>query len=212
MSTTLTRSAFVVLAAVTLQVGVASAQVLSFTENLEFDRPEAWAMKYFTSLSLLTEFGAPADLPPAGVELGFEGGWVPTLSPAERQVGFEGTKVEDLNRTSVIGRLRVAVGLPRHYRITFGYTPPVRLSGVKPNLFSISVGKVIRAQRTWGLGIRLSGQVGYTEGDLTCTALQSGRSGLGAWLGMVVATAAKLAVVFLMIGLVIFKLSRAQVA
>ena len=64
----------------------------------------------------------------------------------------------------------MAVGLPRHYRITFGYTPPVRLSGVRPNLFSISIGKVIRAQRTWGLGIRLSGQVGYTEGDLTCTA------------------------------------------
>ena len=33
---------------------------------------------------------------------------------------------------------------------------------------------------------------------------QSGRAGLGAWLGMVVATAVKLALVFLMIGIFAF--------
>jgi uncharacterized protein YqgC (DUF456 family) len=31
--------------------------------------------------------------------------------------------------------------------------------------------------------------------------MQSGRAGVGAWLGMVVATAAKLAIAFLMIGI-----------
>ncbi len=33
------------------------------------------------------------------------------------------------------------------------------------------------------------------------STVRSGRAGLGAWLGMVVATAAKLALVFLMIGI-----------
>ena len=63
-------------------------------------------------------------------------------------------------------------------------------------------------------GIVLGPFIGAVLGELSggSDLLQSGRSGLGAWLGMVVATAAKLAVVFLMIGLVIFKLGRAQLA
>lgn len=40
----------------------------------------------------------------------------------------------------------------------------------------------------------------------------AGLAGTGAWLGMVVATAAKLAIAFLMIGMVIFKLSLTQLA
>ncbi len=57
-------------------------------------------------------------------------------------------------------------------------------------------------------GIVLGPFIGAVLGELSVGGdlLQSGRSGLGAWLGMVVATAAKLAIAFLMIGLVIFKL------
>ena len=54
--------------------------------------------------------------------------------------------------------------------------------------------------------------IGAVLGELSVGSdlLKSGRSGLGAWLGMVVATAAKLVITFLMIGLVIFKLGFAQ--
>jgi hypothetical protein len=34
--------------------GTASAQVIDDVEELAWDRPEAWAMKYFSSVSLLT--------------------------------------------------------------------------------------------------------------------------------------------------------------
>jgi hypothetical protein len=63
-------------------------------------------------------------------------------------------------------------------------------------------------------GIVLGPFIGAVLGELSVGSdlLQSGRSGLGAWLGMVVATAAKLAITFLMIGIVIFKLGFAQVA
>jgi uncharacterized protein YqgC (DUF456 family) len=63
-------------------------------------------------------------------------------------------------------------------------------------------------------GIVLGPFIGAVLGELSVGSdlLQSGRSGLGAWLGMVVATAAKLAIAFLMIGIVIFKLGFAQVA
>ena len=63
-------------------------------------------------------------------------------------------------------------------------------------------------------GIILGPFIGAVLGELSggSDLRQSGRSGVGAWLGMVVATAAKLGIAFLMIGLVIFKLSFAQIA
>ena len=61
-------------------------------------------------------------------------------------------------------------------------------------------------------GIILGPFIGAVLGELSGgnDLLQSGKSGLGAWLGMVVATAAKLAIAFLMIGLVILKLGFSQ--
>jgi len=58
-------------------------------------------------------------------------------------------------------------------------------------------------------GILLGPFIGAVIGELSggSDILSSGRAGVGAWLGMVVATAAKLAIAFLMIGLVIFRLS-----
>lgn len=54
------------------------------------------------------------------------------------------------------------------------------------------------------LGPFLGAVLGELSGGRNMT--QSGRAGLGAWLGMIVATAAKLAIAFLMIGIVIFQL------
>ena len=75
----------------------APAQVLlAGTDNLDFDRPEAWAMKYFASLNLLTGFGPPQDLSPGSVVVGFEVDSVPSLDETQRRVGFNGTKNEDM--------------------------------------------------------------------------------------------------------------------
>ena len=56
-------------------------------------------------------------------------------------------------------------------------------------------------------GILLGPFIGAVIGELSGGGdlLQSGRAGVGAWVGMVVATAAKLAIAFLMIGLVVFR-------
>jgi uncharacterized protein YqgC (DUF456 family) len=63
-------------------------------------------------------------------------------------------------------------------------------------------------------GIILGPFIGAVIGELSggSDLLQSSRSGVGAWLGMVLATAAKLGIAFLMIGLVILKLSFVQIA
>src|SRR5262245_10005772 len=85
--------------------------VIDVTETLAFDRPESWGMKYYTSLALLTSVGAPERRAPGEIVLGFEGSSVPQLSEEDRRIGFSGTKVEDVNKTSVFGRVRGSVGL-----------------------------------------------------------------------------------------------------
>jgi hypothetical protein len=145
-----------------------SAQtLLDGEEDLDFDRPEAWAMKYFGSLVVMTGFGAQ-ELGAGEWEVALEGGWVPTLSDQERRVGFIGDKEEDLNRTSVFGRLRASVGLPARFTLSAGYVPPVELDGVTPNLVSLALSHPVLERRTFRLDARVSAQGGTFEGDFTC--------------------------------------------
>ena len=138
--------------------------------KIDFDRPESWAMKYFTSVSLLTGIGVPGAVGEGSIALGLEGGFIPTLSRAQRTVGFNGTKVEDLNKTSVFGRVRVTMGLTGDAELTLAYVPPVELNGTKPNLFGLAVGVPFHRSRDYRLGFRVYGQMGSISGDFTCDA------------------------------------------
>ena len=147
---------------------VAAQSVIDFREDLDFDRPEAWAMKYFSSATQLSGLGIPERLPAGAVEVGLEAGWIPSLSEQERRVGFYGTKVEDLNKTPVFARPRLTVGLPAAFSITLAYVPPVEVGGAKPNLVSLAIGRPLLESGPWRLGFRLYGQGGDIEADITC--------------------------------------------
>jgi len=54
--------------------------LIEATEELEFDEPESWAMKYYASLALLTGMGVPEAMGAGKIDLGVEGGVVPQLS------------------------------------------------------------------------------------------------------------------------------------
>ena len=147
-----------------------SAQPLLETrDELSFNRPESWAMKYFASLTLPTGFGAPRADDPGSVELLLEGGSVPSLSEAERRVGFNGTKVEDINRTSVVGRLGATFALPAAFSLGVSWMPPLELDGVEANLLGLSLGRPVWDRDPWRVGLRLLGQAGTIEGDITCS-------------------------------------------
>lgn len=163
------RGATLAALAVLLTAGALPAQTLiAPEEDLDFDRPEAWAMKWFGSLIVMTGLGGPPELPPGGWELAFEGGWIPQLSEEERRVGFIGTKEEDLNRSSVFGRLRLSAGLPGRFVLTAGYVPPVELDGATPHLLALSLGRPLVERRSFRLDARLTAQRGTFEGDFTC--------------------------------------------
>ena len=141
--------------------------VLRDHEDLDFDRPEAWAMAWFAAVAFPTALSAEL-LPPGAVELSLEGGYVPTLSEEQRTVGFLGEKPEDLNRTSVFGRPRVTIGLPADLTATVSWAPPVDIGGVEPDVVSFALaGKFWQGEHA-RVGARLFGQRGTLRGDLTC--------------------------------------------
>lgn len=168
------RNRFVVLVSLVLlplsSPAVRGQGVIDATEELEFDRPEAWAMKYFASLSLLTGMGVPERMGGGGFTLGFEGGLVPQLSEEQRFLGFNGTKQEDVNKTRFFGRLRAAIGLSDNYTLDVGYTPPLEVGGATPHLLAVGVGRPFDLSESWRLGLRAYGQYGTIDGDITCSA------------------------------------------
>jgi len=145
-----------------------AAGTLDVTERISFNRPEAWAMKYFTSVSLLTSLGTPRPSDWGTLNLGLEAGWIPSLSAAERTVGFNGVKEEDLNKLPAFGRVRLAAGLPLRLSLTLAYVPPIPINGVTSNVFSFSLGRPFSPLPHLTLGVSANGQVGSVKGDFVC--------------------------------------------
>ena len=144
------------------------------TETIDFDRPEAWALKYFASVTLLTSLGPPRPRAPGTVELALELVWIPSLSEDQRRVGFYGTKVEDLNRSPVLVRPRLLIGLPADISLELSWVPPVEVEGVRSNLLSAAIERPFLSTGAWVFGLRAYGQIGESEGDFTCPEHEAG--------------------------------------
>jgi len=146
--------------------------VVAETERLDFERPESWGMKFYTSLALPTGLGGPHRLEAGQVELGLEGGYVPQLSDAERRIGFDGTKLEDVNKTSLFGRIRGSVGLGSGVALELAYTPPIERGGARPHILALALARPVRVSDAWRLGVRGYGQLGTIRADVTCSAAE----------------------------------------
>lgn len=155
---------------------IASAQTVHRgNEQLDPDRPEAWAMHYFTATSFMTGFGQTPTLPPGQWVAAVELGHIPSLSDQQQQVGFSGSKSEDLNKSPVIGRLRGLLGLPGGWVAELGYTPPVEIGGARPRaLVAAAIGRLLLERGDFSLSARLFGQHGSVSGDITCPAELAG--------------------------------------
>ena len=149
--------------------GPASAQeIIAFNEHLDSHRPEAWAMNYFTSITLFSGLSVPRSRELGSIEIAAEAGWIPFLSKGERTVGFNGTKEEDLNHSPVFARPRVTIGLPWRAALTLSYVPPLRIAGLKPHLFAFALERPLYERDPITVGLRFYGQVGKVKGPITC--------------------------------------------
>jgi hypothetical protein len=158
----------------------ASAQfVVQDTEYLREERPEAWAMHYFTASSLMTGFGPVPALAPGHWQAAVELGEVPHLDATQRVVGFNGTKAEDLNKSPVVGRLRGWIGLPGGFVAELGWTPPVTFDGARPrDLFAAAVGRRVVDAHGYTVSLRAFGQHGAVTGGRDLPGRSGGRAGL----------------------------------
>jgi hypothetical protein len=138
-------------------------------EQVDFDRPEAWGMKFAAAVTDFAAVEAPRPLEAGAVELGFEAASVPSLSADERRIGFVGTKEEDLDRTPVYGRLRVEIGLGHQLALELGVVPPIELDGLTPRLLAVALARPLLDRGRLRLGLRLGGQFGSFRGDITCS-------------------------------------------
>lgn len=145
-----------------------ATSVLRTSERLPSDRPEVWAMNYFTSLALLTGFGTPPRRKFLSIEPAAELDWVPAVSDEDARVGFNGVKEEDLNKAPIFARPRLTIGLPLDFALTLSYVPPVKLFGVRANLFAFGFERPIWEHRSWSVGLRAYGQIGHIDGAFTC--------------------------------------------
>jgi hypothetical protein len=139
-------------------------------EQLSFDRPESWALKYFASATLLTGLETPRTRTPGSLLLGVEVAWLPPLSEAKRFVGFDGTKPEDLNKLPLFLRPRVTIGLPARFSVIVAADPPIHSFGVTPRLFALAVERPVYEAERWAVGLRGYGQTGTVKGAYTCPA------------------------------------------
>lgn len=156
----------------------ASAQtVIEDNRSLATDTPEAWAMRYFAGTTLMTSFGETARLAPWDWNVAFDLGSIPHLSDAQQRVGFGGFKKEDLNKSPVFGRLRLALGLPGDWVAELGYTPPLEIGGSRArNVIAVAVGGRLYDSAGFTLSMRALGQIGKVQGDITCPARVAGVS------------------------------------
>ncbi len=138
-------------------------------QPIAFDSPEAWALKYFSSVSTFTAIGPPVVREAGSIDFGLEGGWIPHLSESQRRVGFGGTEVEDLNKTAVFGRPRLTVGLPGGFSVEAAWVPPITINGGKANLVAAAIERPFFVGDPGTLGLRLYGQLGHSKGDYTCS-------------------------------------------
>jgi hypothetical protein len=135
---------------------------------LDFDRPEAWAMKYFTSATFVSGLNVPGETKAGAIGIGLEGGWLPRLSDSKQRVGFNGAVPEDLNKAPLFLRPRVTVGLPHRLAIIAAVTPPIRAFGVTPRLAALALQWTMVDGRDWSVGWRAHGQTGSVTGAITC--------------------------------------------
>jgi hypothetical protein len=158
--------------AAALFIGHSSAgqQLLTGTQDLSFDRPESWALKYTASETLPIGLGPPRSVAAWSFKVGLEIANLPRLSKAQRTVGFDGTKEEDLNKIPILARPRLTLGLPGDVSVFVAWIPPIEIDGAQPNLLSFAVGRPILDMLGFTAGLRAYGQIGSARGDFTCSA------------------------------------------
>lgn len=155
-------SARLALAAVLLVPAVARAQGDCFPAS---DSHEAKAFAILSAPIAFTDGGAGG----RGLSIGLEATAIPKVSRelATPTTCRPGKGPENTNPLPGLVRLRVEFELAG-WRLSSGWIPPIRLSGVRANLVGIGVGRSFELQGAWRLEPRVHAVLGTLHAPVTC--------------------------------------------
>lgn len=130
--------------------------------------------KLFRALAVPLAYGplmAPESPAAGSVTLALEGTYLPEIDAETRTPTYcrPDKGPENVNQLSVMPRPRVRVGLPSGFAVEASWIPPVRINGVKSNLFGVSVERSVPI-RGPGIAVRLRlhGTFGVVHSAVTC--------------------------------------------
>ena len=127
--------------------------------------------KTLALLSVPIAFGAATD-PGAnlGFEVGFEGTYLPKVDAATATATLcrPGKGPEHTDFLFALPRPRISVPLPGGLELQASWIPPIRVAGVKANLFGFSLAKVFARRDGLAAAIRAHAAVGSIRAPITC--------------------------------------------
>jgi hypothetical protein len=130
--------------------------------------------KLFRALSVPMAYGpllAPTPPSPGELSIALEGTYLPTIDSETATPTYcrPGKGPENVNQLSVLPRPRVRIGLPGGFAAEASWVPPIRIDGVKSNLFGVSVERTV-PWRAPSIAVRLRAHAtfGTVHAPVTC--------------------------------------------
>ncbi|HEU5357913.1 MAG TPA: hypothetical protein VFU45_02245 [Gemmatimonadales bacterium] len=172
------RITWLALAAITWTAPLA-AQTDCTLGHLPYNSNEARLLRKFEAPLVFAPGGAPAELHGGQVQFGVDVTYLPHIDSTTATPTYcrPGKPPENVNLLSAIPRPRMAIGLSPALVLELSWIPPIRLNGVKADIFGVALA------RRWALGgvrhltARLHGTVGQIDATITCTEAQIQPSG-----------------------------------
>ena len=141
--------------------------------NLPANSPEAKLLAFYSAPVAFSTAAQPQPLKPWHFQLTLEAATVPSADSATRTTQcYRSSKGESTNLTQVLGRPRVALGLPWNFIAEVGYIPPITIRDATANLTGLSLAWVVQYGTLAGANvvyqIRAHTLIGTVKGPITC--------------------------------------------
>jgi hypothetical protein len=121
------------------------------------------------SVPLAFSAAAPPDVLP-GITVGIEGAYLPRIdqTTATPTICRPGKGPENANLLFALPRPRISLPLPLGLALQASWVPPVRVAGVKANLFGVSLAKSFGSRDGFAVGIHAHATFGSIHAPITC--------------------------------------------
>ncbi|MGH7533462.1 MAG: hypothetical protein ACREL4_09250 [Gemmatimonadales bacterium] len=147
--------------------------------HLPYNSNEARLLRKFEAPLIFGPGSAATDLGRGQVQLGLDITYLPHIDSTIATPTYcrPGKPPENVNLLAAIPRPRMAIGLSPALVIELSWIPPIRLNGVKADIFGFALARRWALAGAHHLTARLHGTFGQVDASITCTQAQIQPSG-----------------------------------